>query len=55
MVSFDQKINFILFLLNVPHTMPDWFAKYQETRIFFPVKNKNCFLKRKKKKKLCFS
>ena len=34
MVIFYQKINF-LFLLNVPHTVPDWFSKYQGAWIFF--------------------
>ena len=27
-----------LFLLNVPHTIPEWFRKHQETRIFFLLK-----------------
>ena len=34
-MKFDQKINIFLFLLNVPHTMPDRFAKHQEARILF--------------------
>ena len=42
MVNFDQEIIFS-FLLNVPHTAPDWFKKNQ-AKIFFPVK-KNCFIK----------
>ena len=39
MVIFYQRINFFLFIQNVPHIMPDWFEKYQErpreARIFF--------------------
>ena len=38
--------HFFLFLLNVPDTMLDWFAKHREARIFFRVK-KNCFIKKK--------
>ena len=43
MVSFYQKMIFLC-LLNVPHTMPDWFAKYQEARIFFPFKKKKFYV-----------
>ena len=35
-MSFDQKIFFFKFLLELPHIMPDWFAKYQEAGIIFP-------------------
>ena len=36
-----------LFLLNVPHTLPDAFAKYQKARTFFPVWIENCSIKKK--------
>ena len=35
--EFLPKYQFFLILLNAPHTMPDWFVKYQEASIFFPV------------------
>ena len=45
-MSFDQNIIFFSSLLNVPHSMPDRFAKHQEARIFFLLKKKIVLLQK---------